>query len=270
MKTYALYGESGTGKSYNAMRVASQLNADYIIDDGLLISANKVVSGQSAKKERCIMAAVKRAIFENEDARRDMEESIKKHNPNAVLVLGTSKKMVDKIKDRLNLPDYEKYVHISQIVSDEDITKAKLIRQSQGKHIIPVPAMEIRKTFSGYFLDALRVFTKGLNTETCEDKSIVRPTYSYLGDFVINDTVLCSLASYEASRCEGVDRVIRTSVEKNECDVIFYIDVALDYGTDIKSCCEKIIDAVKTSVEQYASVYIDYVNVTVKTLKREM
>ncbi len=266
MKTYALYGESGTGKSYNAMSVASKYNADFIIDDGLLISSNKVVAGQSAKKESCMMAAVKRAIFESEEARLEMQNSIKEHNPNAILILGTSKKMVDKIRTRLNLPEFSEYVYIGDVVSSDDMAKAKLIRQSQGKHIIPVPAMEIRKTFSGYFLDALRVFTKGINSETCEDKSIVRPTYSYLGDFVINDTVLCSLATYETSKCQGVDRVIRTSVEKNECDVIFHIDVVLCYGTDIKKCCNQIIEAVKTSVEEYASVYIDYVNVSVKSL----
>ena len=268
MKTYALYGESGTGKSYNALSVAQQCDAECIIDDGLLISNNKVLAGSSAKKESCIIAAVKRAIFETESSREEMKTAIKECNPHGILILGTSIKMVEKIRKRLELPEFSKVIHIEQVSTPEDISKAKLIRQGQGKHVVPVPAMEIRKTFSGYFLDPLRVFRKNANTETCEDKSIVRPSYSYLGDFMINDTVLCTLASYEVTKCDGVERIQRVSVDKTDNNVFFNVDVVLNYGVNIKETSQNIINCVKESIEKYASVYTDVVNVNVKSLKK--
>ncbi|MDN5312631.1 MAG: hypothetical protein PWQ68_1604, partial [Thermoanaerobacteraceae bacterium] len=47
MRTVALIGKSGTGKSHKAQLVAGQNNIEYIIDDGLLIYGNRVVTGIS-------------------------------------------------------------------------------------------------------------------------------------------------------------------------------------------------------------------------------
>lgn len=266
MKMYALVGESGTGKSYNSINVASKYGLDYIIDDGLLICKNKIVEGTSAKKEPTIVAAVKKAIFQDEENCSKMKQAISINMPRGILILGTSVKMVEKIRTRLELPEFAKILRIEDIASEEDISKARLMRQSQGKHVIPVPVMEIRKTFSGYFLDPLRVFRKNASQSASEDKSIVRPTYSYLGDFVIYDTVLCSMAAYEATKFEGVDKVLRISLDKSENAVIFNLDVTMFYGTNIRETSEQIISAIKHSMEKYASVYTDFVNLTVKSM----
>lgn len=265
MKVYALVGDSGTGKSYNSIRIAAKYKLDYIIDDGILICKNKIIEGTSAKKEPSILAATRKAIFHDEECAKKMREAIRRHNPQGILILGTSVKMVERIAKRLELPEFTEIIMISDVATEEEISKAKLTRQSQGKHVIPVPVMEIRKTFSGYFLDPLSVFRKSAAREN-EDKSIVRPSYSYLGEFVINDTVLYSLASYEASKCEGVDKITRISVQKSEANVVFSLEVVLKYGTDIKKCSNEIVSVIKESVEKYASIYVDFVDLTVKSL----
>lgn len=266
MKVYALVGESGTGKSYNAIRLAAQYKLDYIIDDGILICKNKVIAGISAKKAPTIIDATFRAIFEDDVHREQVKKAIEELCPKGMLVLATSIKMAEKIRTRLTLPEFEEIIRIEDISSSEDIAKARLIRKSQGKHVIPVPAMEIRKTFSGYFLDPLRVFRKNSPRDLCEDKSIVRPSYSYLGEFMINDTVLCALASYEASKCDGVDRITRISVDKSNSNVVFNVEVIMNYGADIRKCSEQIITCIKEAMEKYAAIYTDYVNLTVKSL----
>ena len=50
MKVYSFTGKSGTGKSYQAIRVAKEKGIPALIDDGLLIYKNKIVAGRSAKK----------------------------------------------------------------------------------------------------------------------------------------------------------------------------------------------------------------------------
>jgi len=269
MKTYALVGESGTGKSYNSINLAAKYGLSHIIDDGILINKNKVVAGTSAKKEDNIINAVKCAVFINDERCQKMKEAINNAQPEGILVLGTSIKMVEKIRTRLALPEYTEIIKIQDISTEEDISRAKLTRQSQGKHVIPVPVMEIRKTFSGYFLDPLRVFRKNTSSSNQDDKSIVRPTYSYMGEFSINDTVLCELASFEASKCEGVEKILRVSVDKVDTDVIFNIDVSVFYGVNIRKCSEDIKSRVKESIEKYASVYTDEVNINVKSVKKQ-
>ena len=266
MKIYAFIGDSGTGKSYNAARVAKENNIDYIIDDGLLICKNKILAGTSAKKEPTLVAAIKKAIFQDPESQVVMKKAISEYDVDNVLILGTSVKMVEKIRNALELPDFTRIIRIEEIATSDEISKAKLTRQSQGKHVIPVPVMEIRKTFSGYFLDPLRVFRKSETHKVREDKSIVRPTYSYLGDFTINDTVLYSIATYETRRCHGIDKVTRVSLDKQENKVIFNIEVTVFYGENIKEVSKEVITTVKDSIEKYASVYIDFVNLTVKSL----
>ena len=59
MKVYSFTGKSGTGKSYQAIRVAKENGVPAIIDDGLLIYRNKIVAGSSAKK--CELIEIGRA-----------------------------------------------------------------------------------------------------------------------------------------------------------------------------------------------------------------
>ena len=46
----AFVGQSGTGKSTRAIKVAGDNEIYYIIDDGLLINGSRIVAGTSAKK----------------------------------------------------------------------------------------------------------------------------------------------------------------------------------------------------------------------------
>lgn len=79
---------------------------------------------------------------------------------------------------------------------------AKRIRTTQGKHVIPVPTFEIKRDFSGYILDPLQIFKfKGRGNEPyIAEKSIIRPTFSYLGNFTISDNVFRQIAEYVAKK----------------------------------------------------------------------
>ena len=103
MKTYALVGESGTGKSYNSINVAARYKLDYIIDDGILINKNKIMAGTSAKKAPTVVAAIKRAIFDDKEHRTEVVSAIERLSPKGILILATSEKMAQKIRHCLLL-----------------------------------------------------------------------------------------------------------------------------------------------------------------------
>lgn len=267
MITIALTGPSGTGKSHRSVWLAGEKGVDYIIDDGLLISRNKIIAGTSAKKEKTKIGAVKRAIFENEKQRAEMTDAIEKYKPHGILILGTSDRMAEKIRNRLRLPEFSEVVHIEDIATEEEISRARQIRATQGKHVIPVPTMEIKRTFSGYFVDPLSAFKRFSSAEQKYDKSIVRPKFSYIGDFQINDTVLNQIARYEASHCRGVKNVFRVYSQQLEDGIAFNIEVSLKYGVNIPQCCKRIEATVANAVSKYAEMYTETVNITVKSLE---
>ena len=105
IKVYAFIGPSGTGKGTVCKELLkAQYNINYIIDDGILIKENDIIAGSSAKKAPTKIETVKKAIFINEQERNDMKKAIKKYKPDAILILGTSDGMIDKITDNLGLP----------------------------------------------------------------------------------------------------------------------------------------------------------------------
>ena len=191
MKVFAFVGPSGTGKSYRAQWVARENELDCIIDDGLLIKENKILAGKSAKKEASRIASVKRAIFMDENHAKEVKDAICKEEPKGILVLGTSDEMVKKIAEKLELPSFEKTIYIEEVATDKEIEKARYLRKQLGKHVIPVPTVEIKNQFSGYFLNPLKIFRKKENIAetTAFEKTIVRPAFSYMGEYTISETV---------------------------------------------------------------------------------
>ena len=150
MKVIAFVGPSGTGKSYRASVVAHESGIECIIDDGILIYQNRLAAGFSAKKEESRLKAVRRAIFQDPVQVASVQKALAKINPKKLLILGTSERMVDKITLALGLPKPSRYIHIEQVATREEIARANESRLKEGKHIIPLPTMELRPHFRGY------------------------------------------------------------------------------------------------------------------------
>ncbi len=218
MQVYAFVGKTGTGKSYNAQRVAKENKINYIIDDAILIKNTKVVAGKSAKTEANFIASVKAAVFLDENRRAEMIQALKKENPEKILILGTSDDMVEKIVANLKLGKIYKTIYIQDIATDDQIKEARRSRVEDGKHVVPVPTLEIKKQFSGYFLDSLKSFNFfGRDDDSVHDnseKTIIRPTYSYLGNYTISDNVINAIISHVVSRVDGVSKVFKVVTEK--------------------------------------------------------
>lgn len=202
IKVYAFVGPSGTGKSYRAQMVAGEKGTNFIIDDGLLIKNNKVIAGESAKKADTKIETVKHALFYNDKEKERIVTALKKYKPESILILGTSDGMVQKIANNLGLPEVSEITYITDVATQEEMETAKRIRVTEGKHVIPVPTFEIKKDFSGYLLDPLQIFkSKGKGEQPyIAEKSIIRPTFSYLGNFTISDTVFRQIVEYLASK----------------------------------------------------------------------
>ena len=152
MDVIALVGPSGTGKSHRALVIAHKHKADAIIDDGIFISDGKIIAGHSAKQETSKIMAVRRAIFILPGHAEEVRKAIAEVNPHRILVLGTSENMVHKIARALKLPAISQIINIEDIASKADIEKAQFYRLKQGKHIIPVPTIELKPHFSGFLI----------------------------------------------------------------------------------------------------------------------
>ena len=268
LKIYGLVGSSGTGKSYKASSFANERSILYIIDDGLLIKGSKVIAGTSAKREATMIAAVRRALFMDRAHAASVKEAIDKEEPDAILILGTSVNMVHRIVDNLQLPAVDEIIRIDDISTKEEIETARTTRKEQGKHVIPVPTLEIRKDFSGYFLHPLRIlrFTeKGRRIESLE-KTVMRPTYSYMGKFFIADLALESIATHNAYKVEGVYRVTKSSAVSHVGGAVINVEITVYYGYKIHEIMEEIQKNISNDMVYLTGINVLQVNVLTRNI----
>ena len=266
IKVYAFVGPSGTGKSYRAQMVASEYNIRYIIDDGLLIKDNEVIAGVSAKKAPTKIETVKGALFLNQEKAEEIKKAFRKYKPESLLILGTSDGMIEKIRTNLELPELEKTIYITDVATEQEMEEAKRMRIVEGKHVIPVPTFEIKKDFSGYILDPLQIFkSKGKDAKPyISEKSIIRPTFSYLGNYTISDGVLKDIIAHLAASVDAIYKINRTRIEKTQTGVKIYIEIILVYGFNIVSSLQSFKKKCIKEIENLTAMNVDEVQILAK------
>lgn len=256
MEVYALIGASGTGKSHNANSVMEQYNIEVMIDDGLLIKDGKKMSGSSAKAEETTVGAVKRAIFHDPLHAAEVRERIGQLQPKKILILGTSEKMIDKITAALNLPPVKNKIFIQDIVTPEQIELAQSMRR-EGKHVIPLPSIEVKKDLPNYWIDSIWSFMTKKNKDkskgkekdkeqendksrmSSEDKCIVRPRFSQLGRLTISENAIEQLVRYNLTRQEEFDGNAKIHVDMNDFGVSIYCEMKIKFGIPMQPAIER-------------------------------
>ena len=268
IKVYAFVGPSGTGKSYRAQMVASEKNIKFIIDDGLLIKENQVIAGESAKKAPTKVGTVKHALFYGEEQREKIVKALKKYKPESILILGTSDGMVQKIATNLGLPEISETTYIKDVATEKEMETARRIRVTEGKHVIPVPTFEIKKDFSGYLLDPLQIFkSKGKGEKPyISEKSIIRPTFSYMGKFTISDTVFRQILEYLASKTPEIYKVLKTRVENYGEGVKLYMEVTIVYGFNVLEGIKSFKEKSRKEIEKLTAMNVVELDVVAKNI----
>ena len=268
IKVYAFVGPSGTGKSYRAQMVANENNIHYIIDDGLFINDNEIIAGESAKKAPTKIETVKKALFLQQEQKDEIRKAIEKYKPESILILGTSDGMVNKIAANIGLPPVEKIIYIEEIATPEEIQEARRSRVTEGKHVIPVPTFEIKKDFSGFILDPLQIFKikSGNNKPYISEKSIIRPTFSYLGNFTISDTVFRQIIEYVAKREPNIYNVLRTRIDNQPEGPYVYIELSVEYGENVRTIVENFKNKIIKELEKLTTMRVQTIKKVIKEI----
>lgn len=304
MEVYTLTGPSGTGKSFRAMDICKEFNIDGVIDDGLFIYKGTVIAGESAKRAGTKVGAIKAAIFNDEEKARKVAAAIKAKRPESILVLGTSDEMADLIIERLEINRFKKgrfkriagpgkrvfgkdnskgdrlrstktkgakgdvhRIYIEDITTEEERTEARKQRKNYGKHVIPAPAMELKRSFAGYFLDSLGLF-KGRAHATAE-RTVVRPTYSYYGDYILSDKVITDICEIAAEEEPAIKGVIMVNQEPSPEDYIINIALKISSRCSLWDDVMKYQKKVNDMVEEMTAFNVSEVNIEIRGVEND-
>lgn len=267
MKVYGLIGKSGTGKSFQAMNLCKAMNIESIIDDGLFICRNKVAAGISAKRQETKVGAVKAALFNSDEHRDEVVSAIKKIKPSSILIIGTSDKMVDKIAKRLEVGKIGKRIYIDDITTEAERAIARKQRDEMGQHVIPVPTFQLKRQFSGYFMLPMRMLLKELGPwRDISEKSVVRPTYSYMGEYKISDKVMTDIIECIRNESPDVMEILRTGVVPMQEGIDIFVIANFRYGADLPESAGKFQKDVVQKIEEMTSFNVNKLDLEVKDI----
>lgn len=272
-------GASGSGKSTRALRIAKEYNIEYLIDDGLLIHGSSIIAGSSAKRAETKMESVRQALMLDPVRAENIRRVLIEHLPPALMILGTSDAMLLRICENLWLNPPSIKIKIEDVTTEEERNLARQTRLSEGKHTIPVPGMEIKHEFSGYFKEPLGKFWQrldlgvfgGASSQNVPDheRTVVRPTFSTLGSYTMSDQAMKDLVRVLALNVEGVEGVVDQRVQKEPYGVILTLDLAIYYGSSTQSVLAETQTAVSEGVEHYTAINVLATNVRAVRVTKE-
>ena len=274
IKVWALVGKSGTGKSFRARLVMEKHGIDLLIDDGLLIRDQRILAGRSAKREKNRNGAVKRAIFHYEEHAREVREALLNEKFGSILVLGTSERMVGLICQRVDLPLPDQIITIQDIATADEIAQARYTRLSKGKHIIPVPVIEVRSEQEHRVLDSVRFFLKRHPIlrwrQDVVEKAVVQPQFSRLGRLSISDAALSQMIMHCVEERLASARLLKITIDHTPHGYAIEVRLGVPFGVRLPDKLADLQQYTITQVERFSGIHIDNLDLMVCDLKGKM
>jgi hypothetical protein len=254
VQVFALIGRSGTGKSFRAMLLAQKYNINVIIDDGLLIKGQKILAGKSAKREKAYLTAIKTALFNDEKHATEVKRTLKKQDFKRILIIGTSIGMVKKITHNLGLPTPSRIINIKDIATEEEIQLAIKARKLEGKHIIPVPAIEVKRNYPYMIYETIKIFLK---------KSVVRPEFSKRGKMNISETALSQMVLHCVSEFDTELSVEKVVLKKELEGYTMVVFIGVPFGKTLSEFVPRLQAYILDNIESYTGMILKEVNITI-------
>lgn len=277
MHVYALVGKSGTGKSFRARLLAEKIGVPYIIDDGLLIHDTTILAGRSAKQEKNYISAIKTALFTDPEERQAVVKTIQEKKIKKILIIGTSERMVARLAKALELPPITEIIKIEDIASQEDIEAAIKSRFEDGNHVIPVPAIEVKRDYSQILSDTIRIFfkgsgdTKAVNRSKFFEKSIVHPEYhdnETTGTVSISEAALSQMILHciDEYSSEIIVKKIKVRMGRSGYRINLFIDVP--YGQALTGDLHEMRTYIINNIRKYTGIILDKLEVSIDNISQ--
>jgi len=273
IKVFALVGRSGTGKSFRARLVAEKYGIDLIIDDGLLIKGDRIIAGKSAKNEKIYLTAIKTALFDTVEHRIEVRNKLQEEEFAKILILATSEAMAHKIAKRLCLPKPSKVIKIEEIANEDEINKA-LSERANGKHVIPIPAVEVEKNYkdiiSGYINETIQKGIGLFGHKKNIEKTVVHPTFApdrKSGKIVIAKSALIQMIIHCADEFDSSIKVKRIKIKPDPSGMyIIKLAVMASYKTQLSGNFHNFRNYISQSLTRYTGIQIKQVDLEIDKL----
>ena len=147
---------------------------------------------------------------------------------------------------------------------EEHMTEVKEAIQ-RVKHVIPAPTFQLKRQFSGYFMTPVKMLFKELGPwRDYAEKSVVRPTYSYLGEYKISEKVLSDIVECVKRESEAVCEVSKVGIFPVQEGVEIYILLSMKLHEDLPKCARLFQKSVADKIEEMTAFNVNRLELDIK------
>lgn len=265
----ALVGASGTGKSFRARLVAERDGADLIVDDGLLIQGDAILTGHWAKKERTVLAATRRALFEAPGQASEAREALRTARFRRVLIVGTSRRMVERIAERLDLPRPSTVHTIEDVASRHERETARAGRRHTGAHAAPLPLVSVRRGFFAslgtHIGEALRPPVRS-GTDDRTVRNIAAPGRASPNGVAISTVALRQMVRHCVAEHDPRLAVRQVRIRSRAGMYQLEVGIRVPHGTATSGDLHRLREYILHSLERHAGILVREVQVVVQSV----
>ena len=120
-------------------------------------------------------------------------------------------------------------------------------------------------------MDPLQIFkSKGKNAKPyISEKSIIRPTFSYLGNYRISDSVFKEIIEYLANKTDSISKINRVRIQTTATGVRFYVEVTIVYGYNLFETLKDFQKKCKREIENLTAMNVEDMQVVAKEIEIE-
>ena len=98
------------------------------------------------------------------------------------------------------------------------------------------------------------------------EKSIIRPTFSYLGNYTISDNVLRAIIEYASKDIDGIYKIQRIKIDTYPDGLVIYIEATLEYGYNLMDIMQQLKAKTKKDIDRLTAINVLDIQITAKGL----
>jgi uncharacterized alkaline shock family protein YloU len=139
----------------------------------------------------------------------------------------------------------------------------------EGKHVIPVPSIEIKRNYPNIFYEAVKIFKRKTGpaaigpTPKVHEKSVVRPEYSKRGKVIISEAALSQMVIHCVDEYNQNIRIKKISVKDDPAGYRLVITIDVPYGTQLGGNIHELRQYIIENIERYTGILIEEVNIII-------
>ena len=109
--------------------------------------------------------------------------------------------------------------------------------------------------------------SKGIGKDPyVSEKSIIRPTFSYMGNFTISDSVFREIIEYLVYKTPAIHKLAKMRITKYEEGPSIYIEVIVVYGYNIIDALNTFKEKCKKEIENLTAMSINNIEIVARSI----